>query len=315
MEDFMEVTLGELDMKANGRSVGYSDGSSIQAAIEYKPYDALTPKRRIGKVKTKISVNAGTSLKEIKPLNLLLAMGIKDSALKDLVGSTVNTFWKAITEWAATTAVVAGDVIEPTVLNGFCYTAGGSGDTGATEPTFPTTVGATVVDGDITWTCGLYPTEAHTTSKLSGGDLIEFQTDHCNIAVGNSPVLYNADHTAKYLLSDTLLDKKAGLFKVKPSGGIPNGVVVNVMYQYTELLQQRFDFNPDAFVLAYADIFMEHRKPTDGRKIRFESFKMQANATTMSFNPVDYTALDLKLNGFYDPDRGNYSYGRITWLD
>lgn len=45
----------------------------------------------------------------------------------------------------------------PSVLNGCSYevNGGGEGMSGSTEPNWPTTVGATVVDGNVTWTC--YP--------------------------------------------------------------------------------------------------------------------------------------------------------------
>lgn len=58
------------------------------------------------------------------------------------------------TRWAATTNYALGDYVKPTTNNGFIYkvtTDGGS--SGATEPTWPTTVGDTVVDDGITWTC------------------------------------------------------------------------------------------------------------------------------------------------------------------
>lgn len=65
--------------------------------------------------------------------------------------------------WTATTAQTAEDLpategsrVRPTVANGFsykCIAASGAGETGASEPTWPTTPGATVVDGDVTWEC------------------------------------------------------------------------------------------------------------------------------------------------------------------
>jgi hypothetical protein len=57
--------------------------------------------------------------------------------------------------WAATTAYSDGTFKRPTTANGFRYevTAGGGGNSGGSEPTWPTTIGATVVDGALTWTC------------------------------------------------------------------------------------------------------------------------------------------------------------------
>lgn len=57
--------------------------------------------------------------------------------------------------WQASQTVAAGAYRAPTTMNGRLYkaTAGGGGATGAAEPTWPTIIGGTVVDGALTWTC------------------------------------------------------------------------------------------------------------------------------------------------------------------
>lgn len=60
--------------------------------------------------------------------------------------------------WAASTnGFPPGSWAIPTVPNGFKYLAGGtpgiSQSTGASQPTWPTTLDQTVVDGTVTWTC------------------------------------------------------------------------------------------------------------------------------------------------------------------
>ena len=60
------------------------------------------------------------------------------------------------TSWAASTSYTQGSVIRPTAGNGYLYYAESVGATpvsGTTQPAWPTTVGATVLDGNITWTC------------------------------------------------------------------------------------------------------------------------------------------------------------------
>lgn len=57
------------------------------------------------------------------------------------------------TTWAATTAKVEGDYVKPTVANGYYYKTTTAGTTAASEPTWPTTIGGTVTDGTVVFTC------------------------------------------------------------------------------------------------------------------------------------------------------------------
>ena len=57
--------------------------------------------------------------------------------------------------WTAETAYSVGDIVRPTVGNGHVYRCTAAGTTGASEPTWPTDIGATVEDGTATWAeCG-----------------------------------------------------------------------------------------------------------------------------------------------------------------
>lgn len=59
-----------------------------------------------------------------------------------------------VTAWAASTAYTLGAVRRPTTANGYVYTVTASaGTSAASEPTWPTTIGATVTDNGMTWTC------------------------------------------------------------------------------------------------------------------------------------------------------------------
>jgi len=58
--------------------------------------------------------------------------------------------------WTLTTAKTTSAPISfavPTVSNGFYYKCTTGGTTGGTEPTWPTTIGTTVSDGSVVWTC------------------------------------------------------------------------------------------------------------------------------------------------------------------
>lgn len=55
------------------------------------------------------------------------------------------------TTWAATTAYAVGDIVRKVTGNGHLYRCIIAGTSAATEPTFPTVSGQTVVDNTVTW--------------------------------------------------------------------------------------------------------------------------------------------------------------------
>lgn len=58
-----------------------------------------------------------------------------------------------VAAWAAATAKSVGDIVRPTAHNGYRYKSIVGGATGGAQPTWPTTIGSTVVDGGVTWQC------------------------------------------------------------------------------------------------------------------------------------------------------------------
>ena len=63
--------------------------------------------------------------------------------------------------WAISTGYSEDKLIVPIAENGLVYQAGGDGTSDSSAPAWPLTIGGTVVDNDITWTCiGLAVPEA-----------------------------------------------------------------------------------------------------------------------------------------------------------
>ena len=67
-------------------------------------------------------------------------------------GSLIDTP-TAPAAWAASTAYAVNDCVSPTSANGYYYKATVAGTSDAAEPTWPTALGETVVDGGVTWEC------------------------------------------------------------------------------------------------------------------------------------------------------------------
>lgn len=55
--------------------------------------------------------------------------------------------------WVASKVYYVGDVVRPITGGSFIYQCNVAGTSSATQPTWPTTIGATVVDGTVTWAC------------------------------------------------------------------------------------------------------------------------------------------------------------------
>lgn len=87
-----------------------------------------------------------------------------------------NIFEPMPPRWKPSTPYSRGDYCQPTASNGFCYRAVdvvSPGVSGANEPDepdpWPTTVGATIPDGDVTWECrALIPTFFANPYRASG---------------------------------------------------------------------------------------------------------------------------------------------------
>jgi len=77
----------------------------------------------------------------------IVAYNTRNSAWQiESVGATYST-------WASTTSYSLGNRQIPTSGNGYYYEVTIAGTSSGTQPTWPTTLGGTVVDGSVTWVC------------------------------------------------------------------------------------------------------------------------------------------------------------------
>ena len=75
--------------------------------------------------------------------------------------------------WTASTAVTAGSIVRPTAgLDKYAFQATTNGNTGSSEPSWPTTnghAGDLITDGTVTWLTLLAPREAATVKVAMPG--------------------------------------------------------------------------------------------------------------------------------------------------
>jgi uncharacterized phage protein (TIGR02218 family) len=92
-------------------------------------------------------------------LQQVIGNAISEGCRADLFDSECQIVQTA-PDWTATTSMTVnddgdagtGDIVQPTTPNGYFYRCTVAGTTAGGEPTWPTTVGATVVDATVTWT-------------------------------------------------------------------------------------------------------------------------------------------------------------------
>lgn len=83
---------------------------------------------------------------------LILLDGVQGYVI--YVSATIPGYKPIIpTTWQASTAYAVGASVSPVTVNGYAYDCTVAGTTASTQPTWPTTVGATVTNGTVTWKC------------------------------------------------------------------------------------------------------------------------------------------------------------------
>lgn len=119
--------------------------------------------------------------------------------------------------WASATNYSLGHRRIPTVSNGYYYEVyADAGSSGATEPTWPTTIGDTVVDSGITWICrGRYAGFPTTTSSS-----VQILDGYIFVCVGGD--IYNSDldlpdswPTSNFISTETNPDNLVAIAKYK----------------------------------------------------------------------------------------------------
>lgn len=124
---------------------------------------------------------------------------------------------KTSNAWFATTAYQLGGKANPS--NGYLYRAIVAGTSAASQPTWPTTVGATVTDGTVTWACFDNPVVGDTI-----GAAVEFQMDTWSSNAMPSAYIEFLDGVSATIYRSSCLFAQSG--DTLPSYVLPTGILV-----------------------------------------------------------------------------------------
>lgn len=129
------------------------------------------------------------------------ATGNTEPTWPTTVGATVAEKDATAAAWAATTALSLGAIRRPMTANGYLYEVTTAGTTGGSQPTWPTTPGATVVNGTVTFTCrdkavytcrekAEYKCVARPSYKCHGSEIYDANCPHTDAVVKKASKIF-----------------------------------------------------------------------------------------------------------------------------
>jgi len=93
---------------------------------------------------------------------------------------------KRLAAWTASTAVTLGEVARPVVDNNYRYEIVTAGTTDSTEPTWPTSIGSTVLDGTAVWKCTSATHETTEVKLATSNAGLDGATAGASLVMGNT---------------------------------------------------------------------------------------------------------------------------------
>jgi len=208
MDDYSYLGVGKIYLREIGASLGFLEVGNCSTLTfgvteeekKLKDYTAGGGGTR-NSVKRVDAVSAAFTMHDLNGANLARALygASTEVASAAVTGEAATVYPGALAPFASmaaatptptvvpaqasaaaranTTPYALGAYVTPAVANGFYYKATAAGTSGGTVPTYPTTIGGTVTDGTVTWTCaGKTALVADTDYEIRGAGVYVFET-------------------------------------------------------------------------------------------------------------------------------------------
>jgi hypothetical protein len=185
MADFSYIGAGQVYLREVGAAAGFEfigNVSALSLAIQQEEKELKDFTKGGGGAYNSVNrisaVEASMTLHDLSAANLARVVYGSSSAIaagtvtnealgnvyRDCIAPTANPIDTTVaptvqhTQYAAaaranTTAYALNAYVLPATPNGYIYKATTAGTSGGTIPTYPTTLGGTVTDGTVVWTC------------------------------------------------------------------------------------------------------------------------------------------------------------------
>jgi len=316
MKDFNKVMMGAAEGYADQATLGHVKNFTFSFKFEKERIEVDLPMVLLISALMKVSATAGVTLLELyRHDNWLLAMGIGDQTMARVAGDTKSTYWKVYTTRANDTVYALNAFLEPAVLNGCLYEVTDVGSSphqsGSSPPTYPTTPGNTVVDGDLTLTCRAYNGEAVTMATWNNGSRNAVKLTGTYLTA-NKVRVYNSGYTAEYDKDDFYIDHTRGEIFQKKTGSITDTQALKVLYEYSETASFRIDMKPKSFVTKYHDFDFKAVSPQTGKYQKLTLFKAKGKLAKVTYENK-FSGVPLDLGVYSHPQRSGCKYGRYFW--
>ncbi len=309
------------NIKCGGSGIGYCENAVANFIVTKSSQKAKNPLRIIKQFIDELGGSFEADLLQSDLKNVLLARGIRNNTIHNVEDTVNTTYWLTYVTRANETVYALNSYIEPATLNGCLYKITNVGSSpyksGIAPPTYPTTPGETVTDGDLTLTCVAYPVESETMKAYNDAtDMNYAQLTGYNFKANTDIIVYKSDLLTKYTIGDDYwFDLVTGKIVQNPDGDIGDTDTLKVINKFTPIKWQLLYNDPDSFILEQCDFEFLFTNKSTGElfAIEYGLFQPSGNCTIAMNEAGKRSTIKFSGKPLQDTNNPDYEFGKIIF--